>query len=519
MKYLRLLSTAIVSLLISLTVPLKIYAAPNVSPVIITEMSPGTTISASQEFIELYNQSNKIIDLSDGSWQVQIASSKATSWEKPKTVALHGLFYPGTYLIISSNYVNVGDSKSYMQDNATAQFSSGLTATSGHIRVVYTAAASSVVSDTLEWSTVDSSGIATSPPITAQTYVSLEQGIAPGLSLKRKITNKIFATSGNLQNDFLISGCPSPTVTNSKEYAQLDTTEPVATSIDATNQACTNSEETGDDSSVSVPSEEPPAILLPTESDSSEEPSSSSSSTSPHIPASDVGLSSPSITELLPNPGSPQTDSQDEFIELYNSNDAVFDLSGFQLYIGTTGSKHYTFPQGTVIPARAFKAFFSADTKISLSNTAGKVALYDPLGKLLVQTDEYGTAKDNQAWALANGTWQWTTKPTPNNTNAIAAPSVSANKKKTSAKTASKTSNAKSTASTSKKAVATTNDAQNVSNLEEKRPLHPLALAVVGGFALLYGAYEYRHDMANKFYQLRSYRAARRKNRQEATRR
>jgi len=367
--------------------------------------------------------------------------------------------------------------------------------------------------DALEWTTTDGAGQPVSSSISGGPYLALEKSISSESSIKRKISDNTFTITGSQQDNFLISNCPSPTATNTAEYAKTNTSAPVPTTIDVTNQACmvVEGSDDADGGSVITPTDEPPAILLPAEPQTTA--ANGSSSSIPSIPMADIGLAAPSITELLPNPGSPQTDSQDEFIELYNGNNMTFDLSGFQLYIGSTGSRHYTFPKGTTIPAHTFMAFFSGNTKISLSNSGGKVALHDPRDKLLVQTDEYGTAKDNQSWALANGKWQWTTKPTPNSTNIIVQPATST-KKRTAAKTTAKTSSAK-TNSGSSKATTTTNDAQNTSNLEEKRPLHPLALAVVGGFALLYGAYEYRHDVANKFYQLRSYRAARRKTRQQ----
>ena len=486
---------------------MKASASSSVKPVLITEMSPGTSASASQEFVELYNQSTQAIDLEAGKWQLQIASSKATSWEKAKVVSLAGTFYPGTYMLISSNYIASGQTKSYLQDYATAQFSAGLTSSSGHIRLAQTLDGTVNTVDVLEWSTLDGSGVPTSPAIETRPFVALDKTLDEDASIKRRISSGVFADAA-LGNDFLVSLCPSPTNTNRQSEASSSAIAPVTTTIDSSNQACAPIEDPEDPGGgvVGAP-EEPPAILLPAE----ESPTGASSSKLPSIPLADRGLSSPAITELLPNPGSPQTDAADEFIELYNGNNATFDLSGFQLRAGLTENKKYTFPEGTTIAPQTFKAFYSADTKLSLSNTSGKVALYDPLGTLLVQTKEYASAKDNLSWALAQGNWQWTTKPTPNATNAIIAPAA----KKSAAKTASKKSDAKPAGARSGASAASTADMQSVSNVDDHRPIHPVVFAVVGGFALLYGAYEYRHDLANKFFQLRSYRAARRKTRQE----
>lgn len=509
---------ALVTLLLPLTAKAATVATKPIEPIIITEVQVGTSISGSQEFIELYNQSASAIDLAADKWQLQIASSKATTWDGAKTVKLSGLFYPGTYILLSSNYVASGETKSYLQEYATVQFSPGMTATSGHIRMIREAKAPATgiqAADTLQWSTQDSSGTPVSGGINSGAVLLLDGALADNISLKR-VTNRdnIFMTSGDPSQDYGLSTCPSPTSNNRAPSSPNKTyVEPVATTIDVISPLC--AEPDPDDGGTTEPTEDPPAVLLPSEKAANT--GTASVKAGPRMPAADVGLASPQVSELLPNPASPQTDAQDEFIELYNSNAATFDLSGFILEVGATGSKHYTFPEGTTIAPRSFKAFFSADTHASLSNTSGRVALLDPFEKLLSQTTPYAAAKDNQAWALANGTWQWTTKPSPNATNTIAKPvAIVAKNKTASTKTATK----KSTVAGSHTAsLPKASDMAMASTTQTESPLHPLALAVAGGFALLYGGYEYRHDLANKFHQLRSYRAARRKNRQSIARR
>lgn len=138
-----------------------------------------------------------------------------------------------------------------------------------------------------------------------------------------------------------------------------------------------------------------------------------------------VGKMAPVVNELLPNPASPQTDADDEFVELYNPNDSNFDLSGFKIAYGSTNPRKYTFPEGVVLKPKEFKAFTSGDTSVSLSNTEAQVWLLDPNEKVIGQSDPYAKAKDGQAWALDNGAWLWTTNPTPNEMNAMS-PAVTA---------------------------------------------------------------------------------------------
>jgi hypothetical protein len=223
------------------------------------------------------------------------------------------------------------------------------------------------------------------------------------------------------------------------------------------------------------------------------------------IPLSDLGLAAPKITELLPNVAAPQTDSEDEFIEVYNPNSVTFDLSGFILETGTTTKHDFHIPVGTTIAPKSFKAFYSIDTGISLSNSGGQAALLDPTGTAISASEAYGSAKDGQAWALANGQWLWTTTPTPGANNVINQPSMASSSKSSKAKTSSA---GKVLGASTPKAGATSGS--SFSNSSPKpAPLHPWTLAGVGGLALVYGGYEYRNDLANQLHRFRRYREAR----------
>ena len=160
--------------------------------------------------------------------------------------------------------------------------------------------------------------------------------------------------------------------------------------------------------------------------------SASAASPTAVMPAADVGLKAPIINELLPNPASPATDADSEFIELYNPNGAAFDLSGFMLQAASSSSasaKTYTFPAGTHLAPKSFTAFMSKQTNLGMSNSGGQVWLLDPFAKAISQSAAYGTAKDGQVWALANGSWLWSTTSTPNKANIIKAPLSAAAKK------------------------------------------------------------------------------------------
>lgn len=211
------------------------------------------------------------------------------------------------------------------------------------------------------------------------------------------------------------------------------------------------------------------------------------------------GKAAPIINEVLPNPASPQTDAADEFIELYNPNDTAFDLTGFKVAFGSTNPKKYTFPEGTVLKPKEFKAFTSGDTSISLSNSQAQVWLLDPNEKIIGQTEPYSKAKDGQAWALNNGKWVWTLQATPNAMNTISTAVATTTKGKTAAATLGINSTAGTSAGTPSAGSAATNES------DEPASLHPSVLAIVGIGAVAYSLYEYRQDLSNKIFRARRY--------------
>lgn len=234
---------------------------------------------------------------------------------------------------------------------------------------------------------------------------------------------------------------------------------------------------------------------------------STKKTSTPSIPSADKGLKAPQLSEILPNPASPQTDAADEFIELYNPNAKSFDLSDFILQTASTSSSTthtYHIPEGIKIAAGSFLALKSSQTHLSMSNSGGQVWLVDPLGTTLDTCDPYATAKDGQAWVDAGGKWQWTLMPTPGLTNKVATPISGTSSSKTATVNGKKVT-AVNGATTGTTLGATTSAAVSSDPLS----IHPLTLAIIITAAILYGAYEYRHDLALKYRQFRRNRAAR----------
>lgn len=473
-----------------------------VSPIIITELQTGAT-TASDEFVELYNQSDQPVDITG--WQVRFVNSSTTSTATTllatitPTTSDSVIIEPGQHFVLHTASVVAAPG------TKTQQFSAGLSKTDKTVALFARdeTTCRMVVQDALAWESTPATtrgeglGVVIGSAQTSKEKLFHRYRNSAGayVDTNHNVHDFVLSTiytsaSPGSDNLVLFSGTPGPI----GEHSALE-------AFDAPD--CTVPDP--DPGSPDPDPASPPSI---------EDPEPDPLPEQPIIPAENVGLKAPQLSELLPNPASPKTDADDEFIELYNPNERQFNLSGYVLEVGTTTKRRYVFPAGTSLPAKSFVAFFSADTKLALSNAGGQVRLLDPLGRVLVVSEAYTSAKDNQAWILANGTWQWTTKPTPNAINVVSAPEA---KKKSASKTAA-VKNASSDKSNAKSASDDSQDDQAVvaATTSTGTPLHPGVLALITASAVLYGAYEYRHDIANKIRQFRNYRATRRQNRQGA---
>ncbi len=420
----------------------------------ITELQTGSANSGSEEFVELYNNTDQAINL-DALWQIQYFSSTKImqtgfDWNSTAptgeidltgTVPAHEYFLLGTYS---------PDSVAPDQIYDNPHFSN----TAGGVQLAMVNDSDTTPVDRVGWSSNDSppNGLKASPPA--------------GGSLQRQVdeTGNYLDPNGNL-GPFVPATAASP-----KEAWQTPPPE----------DKDTDPEQTGTD--------QPPVTEQP---------------------------ETISITELLPNPASPATDTNDEYVEIYNYGDELVDLRGFTIQTGLTYAYSYSIPDNTLAPG-GYATFTSGDTPLSLANSGGRARLLNPSGQLIYETQPYGVAVEGQAWAVFGDEWQWTTTSTPGAANILTAAAVTAAKKTAAPAKKTTTSKAKKTSASSassKKAgsVAGAQANNGDPNSDDQPPaLHPLVLAGVGGGALLYGAYEYRTDVANSLYRLRKYRETRR---------
>ena len=195
------------------------------------------------------------------------------------------------------------------------------------------------------------------------------------------------------------------------------------------------------------------------------------------------------LNEIYPDPKSPETDAQDEFVELYNPHPYTINITDYTIVAGTTKKYTYIFPEGSTIAPGGFVVITSADTNLSLTNSGGEVVLRNNFDKEIDKVS-YEAAKQGTAYARDElGRWQWTTTVTKAAENSIT--------------------------TTSSNASGTTNTAGVVAGTDgtplapAPQPLPGWVLAALGVSAVCYAAYEYRFETRNYFYKLSANRITR----------
>jgi hypothetical protein len=207
------------------------------------------------------------------------------------------------------------------------------------------------------------------------------------------------------------------------------------------------------------------------------------------------------ISEVMPDPASPQTDSADEFIELYNPHAESVSMAGYVIKAGTNWNYKYVLPDITLAPYE-YLALTASQTHLTLSNSGTGVRLYDPAGKLVFEAPSYGKAKTGQSWVRdVSGQWAWSSKVTPDAQNIVEVaapppPKASAAKRPAAAKSSS--AKKPSTPKTSAVKGASTVAAQPAASTQSdgnQAGMWALGVAVVLGLG--YAVFEYRQDIAN----------------------
>ena len=133
------------------------------------------------------------------------------------------------------------------------------------------------------------------------------------------------------------------------------------------------------------------------------------------------------INEILPNPAG--SDTNDEWIELYNRSANQVDLNGWQLADAAANPYQINDQDylSTIIEAYGYFVVYRSESGLALNNDGDQVSLFQPDGNLLDQTEYADTAQDNYSYAKDGGSWSWTFTPTPGAANAMQSAPASVN--------------------------------------------------------------------------------------------
>ncbi len=397
------------------------------SGVIISELSSGDTKSASNEFVELYNDSMLSVDLSGSKLEYKSATGK--TWYVKVTI-------PAGMHLASHRYLTI---KSYDGGDVTMQ--SGLSQSAGNIRLLDSAGG---VVDQLAWGQADSA--LGSPASVAKPDQTMVRRLSGDSSYQNSLDNSA---------DFAI-GPPTPGADN---------------------------------------------IIW---ADSDGETSQSSDDMLVNF-SRDI-----TVTELLPDPVKPQTDSHDEFIELYNDGDNDQTLNDYSL-VDVSGHAYKL--DGQTIRAHSYLVLYSVQTKISLNNDGDTIALLAPNGEELINTPDYGKSKSGKSWGVTLDGWAWTMNPTPGAINAAQLSddedlTTGVNKKSSVKSTSAKAKTASAKSSKVAKKAAAKSSAIDANKADEDKNgpnsdwswlLILLGIATIG-----YGIYEYRPEITDFIQKLRA---------------
>lgn len=313
-----------------------------------------------QEFVQIYNLSSDDVDLNG--WFVKLLFSTGSV---NRSVALDGTLKPHSYaLITSTEYSAVPTNPAA---DFTTHFTANMTGTGGHA-VIIDSLGSTV--DRLGWGTaVNPEPTAAAPPANSQ-------------MLQRKKVNDVFVDTDN----------------NSVDFERIAQTVPIGGGVYEPVDVCPNNDAyPGNQASMPVGAQ-----------------LNASGDCEPSITEYPVI----SLSEILPDPGSPKTDANDEFIELYNPNDVDVDVTGYHIVTGSSLSSDFTLP-AYVIPKHGFLTLYSSETKIGLTNSGGKLQLQSPDKKPMGDVFEYAVTGTDQVWAYLDDGWKLSDKPTPNAQNEI----------------------------------------------------------------------------------------------------
>lgn len=378
--------------------------------VVIAQLYPGATGATTQEFVELYN--NAQTDVNVTNWCVSYVSGSGATATKlgcltPPDAQTALWVKAGGYITFVSNEYETA----YNSAVADVSFAGGIAATGGHIKL--TDAAVSEV-DRVGW------GTAVNPETTAVTAPPNTK------SLQRITAMNVLQDTDNNALDF-ITATPTLHAPNTYEVVTLIDVCPNMPGAQATMPDGSALDESGNCQPDSCTNLSGLQLGIPDGYDSDgvgtclqHDECRNVSGVQAVMPVNMIHDSSGDcvwdvqplqLTEILPNATGADTDN--EFVEIYNPTDRVIDLSLYTVVVGVNSDKSYAFPADAAIAPGEYRAFSDSMMKFTLVNTTGRVQLRAIDGTVRGDTGVYESPADGESWALLGGVWQYTNQPTP----------------------------------------------------------------------------------------------------------
>lgn len=416
----------------------------NASPqpnVVISQVQVGPTGSASNEFIELYNNTDTDIDISNWCLFYASATSITTGTKMfcfvPENNSLH-LFLPqrASAFLISTQLATAMPSL-----GSDGKFTGTILATAGHIRLIGSTAN---VVDKIGWGT---------SAVSPETSAAIAPQNTKVLSRKMVSATILVDTDNNLVD--IESVTPKSSYSYGAIYEIQDICQniidiqhaaPTGWSVDDTATClpppidiCTNID--------GIQIDVPIGYLLDESGNCVRDMCSNITGLQTNIPADkeQVGTQCLShdvcrnivaiqpalpdgyrvdaaedcwlellplvISELMPN--AVGVDAGNEFIELYNPHMVSVELGSYLLIIGTSPVKSYTFPTDSRIAPMSYMLFSNDDIAFTLTNTSSQVTLQSSDNQFIDSAPAYIEAAEGVSWALIDSVWQYTNTPTP----------------------------------------------------------------------------------------------------------
>lgn len=434
---------------------LSVQNASGISPdIVINQVQTGPSGSASNEFIELYNNSSADVEITN--WCLYYAS--ATSTLKGNVLVCFAptgssdqLYLPAhsSLFAISNQLATAQPSLGY-----DFKFSSVLASTAGHIRLL---TQGGVEVDKVGWGAAALAAEGASPAAVPTTSKVLQRKSSNAMTLQDTDNNSADFESALPRTSYLygaiyeiqdlcsnIAGtqaqlplgysadvtryCSPPPVDLCINIDGLQVAIPIGYALDATGDCrvdtCLNLEGL--------------QLVLPEHYEYSQngncveyDACMNIAGVQPTIPGGlkldDDGrcildLLPIRITELLAN--ATGSDGGNEFIELYNPNDVAVDLTPYVLWTGITSPKSYPFPTGSQIGPGEYLVFSNANIAFTLLNSSSRASIRSLDDMLIDESPAYDSPKDDMSWANIGGIWQYTDRPTPGSANRATLPEV-----------------------------------------------------------------------------------------------